>query len=132
MLCLENFNRLGDRYFRFQYSLQDNRYLSVVLFREEVEVTNDRFSEVLPQINSTLEWLNCNVDEIRLQVIKNLPSEANPDIFDTLWIVSFSLNFEIDSTLAIQIVYGDETGCYLGATIKDKIVCDVWLNANSF
>lgn|GEM_PF-4563672 len=122
---LEDFTRLYDFAFSFRCTLQDNLYSSMVSFHEKT--TDERFAELLPHINNMLEWLDSNVDSIRLQVIEDFPQDANMDEFNACWIVSFSFIFKLDGTLCIQIMYGDETGCYIGANVKNKKVCEVWL-----
>jgi len=127
MMCLEDFRRLGDWAFRFQYRLGDEQYLSIVSFYGNKRISDLDFSKVLPKINDMLRWLDSSVNEIRLQVIENFPHAASIDIFNTCWLVSFSLIFEINGTLYTQVMYGDEIGCYIGANIIEKVVCDVWL-----
>jgi hypothetical protein len=83
----------------------------------------------LPKIDSALKWLNSNLNEVKLQIVEQFPSNADLNIFNDCWIIFFALAFDIDDVLITQVSYGDETGVsYLGAYIKDKKVYDVWLD----
>ena len=125
-MTIEKFTRVGDNFFAFNYKLQGILYSSIVRF--EYKCTDEQFLKMLPQINDNLCWLEGNLIDIKTQVDSKLPHNTDLTILGKCNIVSFSLLFNKDDELIVNIAYGYGGGVYLSSNFKNKKICEVGLN----
>ena len=128
MITIEDFDRLYDNFFGFNYALKDVTYRSGVFFKEKC--SNEYFTQVFFSIQENLSWLEQNIDNIKLGIQEKLPIDADIIVFKNLYIISFSLFFEEKCDIPnIQLAYGNEVGeTYIIAVMREKQIISVELN----
>ncbi|MDU1889642.1 MAG: hypothetical protein E6767_03040 [Dysgonomonas sp.] len=126
MIPIDSFFRLNNHFYSFTFTLDDKNYSSGILFSETC--TDNYFKEVFPSIKETLLWLTQNTNNIKEQIRDRLPLSIDVDLFDTFYIVSFSLTFNRNNPQlpTIYISYGKGAyDVYIIVTLNKEEILDI-------